>query len=54
MKFPDVVLLSFSIVFLVIAAYEIIRFGLAHAYWSLMISVVCFFAYTYRKRDKVH
>lgn len=50
MKLFDTILLSLSAAFLLIGIYELYEFGLSHAYWSLMLSLVAFFAYAYRKR----
>jgi hypothetical protein len=50
MKLFDTILLSFSAALLLIGIYELYEFGLGHAYWSLMLSLIAFFAYIYRKR----
>lgn len=49
MSLLSVVLLSLSAVFLVIGLYESFTVGINQAYWSIMLSVVFFFIYTYRK-----
>lgn len=46
----DTILLSLAAVFLIIGIYEIIRWGVGHAYWSVMLSIILFFIYTYRKK----
>lgn len=50
MRLLDVIILALSIVFLVIGVYEMVKVGIAGAYWSVMICVALFFWYTYRKR----
>ena len=50
MSLVSIILLSLSIVFLIIGVYETIKLGVGQAYWSIMLSVVFFFLYTYRKR----
>jgi hypothetical protein len=52
MNFVDVLLLSLAAVFIIIGIYEIMAFGLGHAYWAIMLSVSFFFLYSYRKRKK--
>lgn len=52
MKLLDTLLLSLSVVFIIIGIYETMQYGLGHAYWSVMLSVVLFFAYGYRKSQK--
>jgi len=51
MKLVDVLLLSLSVVFIVIGAYEVMTVGLGNAYWSIMLSLILFFAYKIRKRQ---
>jgi hypothetical protein len=50
MKLIDVVLLSLAAVFIIIAIYETMTRGIGHAYWSVMLSIMFFFVYTYRKK----
>jgi hypothetical protein len=50
MKLLDTILLSLAAVFLIIGIYEIVRWGVGHAYWSVMLSIILFFVYTYRKK----
>jgi hypothetical protein len=50
MKLTDIVLLSLSAGFLIIGIYEVMYQGLGHAYWALMLAVMLFFAFSYRKR----
>jgi len=52
MKLSDTILLAFIVVFLFIGIYETIRFGIGMAYWSIMLAVILFFIYAYRKRVK--
>jgi hypothetical protein len=50
MKLRDTILLALSAAFLIIGIYEIATQGLSFAYWSLMLAVIFFFWFTYRKR----
>jgi hypothetical protein len=50
MKLWDTLLLSASVAFLVIGIYENTTQGLSFAYWSLMLSIIFFFWFMYRKR----
>jgi len=50
MKLVDILLLSLAVVFIVIGAYEVMTIGIGHAYWSIMISLILFFAYKMRKQ----
>lgn len=50
MKLQDTILLALSAAFLIIGVYEIATQGLSFAYWSLMLGVIFFFWFTYRKR----
>jgi len=53
MNFVDVLLLSLAAVFIIIGIYEVMALGLGQAYWAIMLSVVLFFIYSYRKRRKI-
>jgi hypothetical protein len=50
MKLFDTILLALSAACLIIAIYEIATQGLSFAYGSLMLAVIFFFWFTYRKR----
>ena len=52
MNLVDVLLLSLAAVFIIIGIYEIMAFGLGQAYWAIMLSVIAFFIFSYRKRRK--
>jgi predicted membrane protein len=52
MKLSDTIILALIAVFLFIGIYETIRFGIGTAYWSIMLAVVLFFVYSYRKKPK--
>jgi hypothetical protein len=52
MKLADVLILSLAVVFTIIGIYEIIRFGIGSGYWSVMLAVILFFVYNYRKQSK--
>jgi hypothetical protein len=50
MVLVDVLLLSLAVVFIIVGIYEVMTLGIAHAYWAIMLSVILFFLYTYRKK----
>lgn len=50
MKLLDVVLLSLAAGFVIIGIYEVMTLGIGHAYWAIMLSLILFFIYNYRKR----
>lgn len=50
MKLPDTILLALAAAFLIIGIYEIATKGVSFAYWSLMLAIIFFFWFTYRKR----
>ena len=50
MKLVDMLLLSLAVVFVIIGIYETMTRGIGHAYWSVMLSILFFFIYTYRKK----
>jgi hypothetical protein len=52
MKLVDVIILSLSVVFIIIGIYETMKWGLGHSYWSLMMAILLFFYYTYRKKSR--
>ncbi len=50
MNLVDAILLSLAAGFIIIGIYETMVTGFERAYWAIMISVILFFAYTYRKK----
>jgi hypothetical protein len=50
MKLADILLLSLAVVFIIIGIYEIMALGTGQAYWAIMLSIVFFFLYVYRKK----
>ncbi len=50
MKLIDVLLLSLAAAIVIIAIYEIMTVGIGEAYWLVMLAVMIFFIYTYRKK----
>jgi hypothetical protein len=50
MKLIDILLLSLAAFFIIIAIYEIMTVGIGQAYWLVMMAVMLFFIYTYRKK----
>ena len=53
MKLFDTVLLSLGVVFIIIGAYEVMAYGLGHAYIYIMLAMGVFFWFTYRKKSRV-
>lgn len=51
MKLFDIVLLSLGAVFIIIGIYEVMAVGFGHAYSYLMLAVVTFLWFTYRKKS---
>lgn len=43
-------LLSLAAGFVIIGIYEVMTLGIGHAYWAIMLSLILFFVYNYRKR----
>ena len=52
MKLFDTILLSLGVVFIIIGAYEVMAAGLGQAYTSIMLAMLMFFWFTYRKKSK--
>ena len=52
MKLFDIVLLSLGVVFIIIGMYEVMAYGLGRAYSFLMLAMLSFFWFTYRKKSK--
>lgn len=52
MKLFDIILLSLGVAFIIIGAYEVMAVGLRQAYTSLMLAMLMFFWFTYRKKSK--
>lgn len=52
MKLFDTILISLGVVFIIISVYEVMAFGLGHAYTSIMLAMIMFFWFTYRKKYK--
>jgi len=50
MKIVGVLLLASSVVFLVVAADQILILGPANGYWALMLSLASFLAFVYYKK----
>ncbi|HZY82420.1 MAG TPA: hypothetical protein VFE50_23000 [Cyclobacteriaceae bacterium] len=50
MKLWDTILLSLTAAFLVIGIYEVVTQDLSFAYPFLMLAIIFFFWFTYRKR----
>jgi len=51
MKLIDSLLLSLAVAFTLIGIYEIMAYGAGQAYWAVMLAVLFFFVYAYRKRQ---
>jgi hypothetical protein len=52
MKLFDTLLLALGVVFIIISIYEVMALGLAHAYAPLMVAMLAFFWFSYRKNSK--
>jgi hypothetical protein len=50
MKFWDIIILSLAAFFVIIAIYETMAVGIGQAYWLVMMAIMLFFIYTYRKK----
>lgn len=50
MKLPDVIILSLAVVFTIIAIHQAMVAGFSEAYWAVMVALLLFFAYNYRRR----
>ena len=50
MKLIDVIILSLAVVFVVIAIHQTMVAGFKESYWAVMLALLLFFAYNYRKR----
>lgn len=52
MKLFDVILLSLSVVGMIIGIYEVMAVGLGRAYFPLMVAMLFFFWFVYRKKSR--
>ena len=52
MKLFDMILLSLGVVFIIIGAYEVMTRGLGNAYLFIMMSMISFFWFSYRKKSR--
>jgi len=50
MKLSDILLLSLGATFIIIGIAEMMTRGIENGYWAVMLSVVFFFLYIYRKK----
>jgi hypothetical protein len=50
MKLVDILLLSLAAAFVIIGIYEMMALGVSFGYWAIMLSIVFFFLYGYRKK----
>jgi hypothetical protein len=50
MSLTNVLLLSMAVVFIIIGINEMITLGVGNGYWAVMLSIVFFFLYLYRKK----
>lgn len=51
MKLGNVLLLSLAAAFIIIGIAEMMTLGVQNGYWAVMLSIVFFFLYLYRKKD---
>jgi hypothetical protein len=52
MKLFDTVLLSLGVVFIIIGMYEVMAAGLGNAYIFIMMAILSFLWFTYRKKSR--
>lgn len=50
MKLIDVLILSLAVVFVIISIHQSMVAGFKESYWAVMIALLLFFVYNYRKR----
>jgi len=50
MKLTDVIILSLAVVFTIIGIHQTMVSGFSEAYWAVMVALLLFFAYNYRRR----
>jgi hypothetical protein len=50
MKLIDVLILSVAVAFTVIAIHQAMVVGFGEAYWAVMVALLLFFVYNYRRR----
>jgi len=50
MNLINSILLSLAAAFVIIGIYEMMAVGVSAGYWAVMLSIVCFFMYMYRKK----
>jgi uncharacterized membrane protein YiaA len=51
-KLPDVLLIGFTIMFLIIGLDQTLVLGLEKGYWAFMLALVTFFIFSYRKAKR--
>ena len=49
MKLTDVLVLSLAVAFLIIGIHQTMVLGIGKAYWALMLSLVVYFVFNFRK-----
>ena len=49
MKLTDVLVLSLAVAFLIIGIHQTMVLGFGKAYWAIMISLVLYFVFNFRK-----
>jgi len=52
MNLVNSILLSLAAGFIIIGIYEMMAVGVGQGYWAVMLSIVFFFLYAYRKKNK--
>jgi len=50
MNLINSLLIPLAAAFLIIGIYEMMAMGVGQGYWAIMLSVVLFFLYVYRKK----
>ncbi len=50
MKLLDIILLSLAAGFIIIGIHQVMTVGFQKGYWAIMIAVIFYFVYNFRKR----
>ncbi|MBL7859467.1 MAG: hypothetical protein JNM57_17370 [Cyclobacteriaceae bacterium] len=50
MRLPDIIILSLAVGFLIIGIHQAMTLGFGSAYWALMLTMILFFVFQFRKR----
>jgi Flp pilus assembly protein protease CpaA len=50
MKIPDVIIISLTVAFFIIAIHQTMTAGFGNAYWAIMLALLFFFVFNLRRR----